>query len=54
MRNPDYPESALTANLGTVPEGYSVFSLGTGLGYWSQATPMNHSRSDHGVSASGV
>ncbi|PNW85559.1 hypothetical protein CHLRE_03g192350v5 [Chlamydomonas reinhardtii] len=53
VRNPDYPESALTANLGTVPEGYSVFSLGTGLGYWSQATPMNHSRSDHGVLAVG-
>ncbi|GIL42656.1 hypothetical protein Vafri_603 [Volvox africanus] len=42
-------DALLVSNPQDVPTGYSVFSLGTGLGYWSPATEMRYPRSDHGV-----
>lgn len=44
------PDAVLVSDPTTAPgPGYSVFSLGTGLGYWSPTTDMLHTRSDHGV-----
>ncbi|GIL73318.1 hypothetical protein Vretimale_4889 [Volvox reticuliferus] len=42
-------DALLVSNPQAVPAGYSVFSLGTGLGYWSPAAEMRYPRSDHGV-----
>ncbi|GFR40672.1 hypothetical protein Agub_g1260, partial [Astrephomene gubernaculifera] len=48
------PAAVLVTDPRAAPgSGYSVFSLGTGLGYWSPVTDMEFARSDHGVIAYG-
>ncbi|GLC38048.1 hypothetical protein PLESTB_000442500 [Pleodorina starrii] len=49
VRSFSVPDAILMSDPSTAPAGYTVFSLGTGLGYWSPSTDMLHQRSDHGV-----
>ncbi|EFJ41755.1 hypothetical protein VOLCADRAFT_107594 [Volvox carteri f. nagariensis] len=49
VRSIHISDAVLVSDPKTAPAGYSVFSLGTGLGYWSPAADMIHARSDHGV-----
>ncbi|KXZ56888.1 hypothetical protein GPECTOR_1g800 [Gonium pectorale] len=52
VRNLSNADAVLVADPRASPgSGYSVFPLGTGLGYWSPTADMQHSRSDHGVIA---
>ncbi|PNH09380.1 hypothetical protein TSOC_003963 [Tetrabaena socialis] len=49
VRTLSYPDALLVSDPSKPPgPGYSVFSLGTGLGYWAPETDMLFARSDHG------